>query len=852
MSAPALRELGLLEKRLPEGVADADALLEAFLAYVEEAGLSLYPAQEEAVLELFAGKNVVLNTPTGSGKSLVALAACFAALARRERAFFTAPIKALVSEKFFDLCRLFGPHQVGMLTGDASINHDAPLICCTAEILSNMALREGADTDVQCVVMDEFHYYGDRDRGVAWQVPLLTLSSARFLLMSATLAEPERFVRILEDLTGLDTALVRTTERPVPLDWTYTEKPLTETIGELLNEAKVPVYIVHFSQRAASEQAQALMSLDFLSKEQKVELKQELKGFRFDSPFGRELGRFIPHGIGVHHAGMLPKYRRLVERLAQRGYLKLICGTDTLGVGINIPLRTVLFTQLCKYDGENTTILSVRDFQQIAGRAGRRGFDTQGSVVVQAPEHVIENLRIKAKAAANAKKNKKLHLKKPPERGFKNWEATTLTRLRESTPEALVSRFDVSHGMLLNVLSREDGSGCAAMKQLIRDSHEPTRNKRALGRTAIAMFRSLVEAKIIEVGPDGVRINSDLQEDFSLNRALALYAVEAISSLEPDEPGYALTVLSVLEAILEPPHQVLRRQVDTLKTRLMNELKAEGVEYEERLQRLEKVDYPKPEKEFIYGTFDAFAEHHPWVTGYRISPKSIARDMYEQGETFHGYIKTYGLQRAEGVLLRYLSDVYRVLEQTVPEQSRTEELSDLTEWLGAEIRQVDASLLDEWKALQDPSHVLREAETDEQPDITKDRRSFRVLVRNAAWRLLQALASQRYDRALRELDELAGEGNFALDEAAERWSADRLELAMQGYWSSYEEIRTDPSARSPKYLELQERGATWWLRQALVDPEDYLEWGLECEVDLDASRESGALVMRLLRLGVVS
>ncbi|MCA9645360.1 MAG: DUF3516 domain-containing protein, partial [Myxococcales bacterium] len=511
----------------------------------------------------------------------------------------------------------------------------------------------------------------------------------------------------------------------------------------------------------------------------------------------------------------------------------------------------VLFTQLCKYDGENTTILSVRDFQQIAGRAGRRGFDTQGSVVVQAPEHVIENLRIKAKAAANAKKNKKLHLKKPPERGFKNWEASTLTRLKESSPEALRSRFDVSHGMLLNVLSREDGSGCAAMKQLIKDSHEPARNKRALGRTAIAMFRSLVEAKIIEVTPDGVRINSDLQEDFSLNRALALYAVEAISSLEPDEPGYALTVLTVLEAILEPPHQVLRRQVDTLKTRLMNELKAEGVEYEERMQRLEKVDYPKPEKDFIYGTFDAFAEHHPWVAGFRISPKSIARDMYEQGETFHGYIKTYGLQRAEGVLLRYLSDVYRVLEQTVPEQNRTEELIDLTEWLGAEIRQADASLLDEWKALQDPEHVLREAEADEQPDITKDRRAFRVLVRNGAWRVVQALATQRYERTLRELDELAGEGNLALDEAGERWSTQRLESALQDYWASYDEIRTDPSARSPKHLELQERTDGWWLRQALVDPDDYLEWGLEFEVDLQASREAGALVMRLLALGVV-
>ncbi|MCA9630380.1 MAG: DUF3516 domain-containing protein, partial [Myxococcales bacterium] len=422
--------------------------------------------------------------------------------------------------------------------------------------------------------------------------------------------------------------------------------------------------------------------------------------------------------------------------------------------------------------------------------------------------------------------------------------------LCESKPEALVSRFQVSHGMLLNVLSRPDGSGCAAMKQLIRDCHEPARHKRALARTAISMFRSLVEARIIELTASGVRINSDLQEDFSLNRALALYAVEAISSLEPDDPGYALTVLTVLEAILEPPHQVLRRQVDTLKTRLMNELKAEGVEYDERMKRLEKVDFPKPEKEFIYGTFDAFAEHHPWVAGFRISPKSIARDMYEQGETFHGYIKTYGLQRAEGVLLRYLSDVYRVLEQTVPEQDRTEELIDLTEWLGAEIRQADASLLDEWLALQDPAHVLREQDSEELPDITKDRRAFRVLVRNAAWRLVQALATQRYDRAQRELEGLAGEGNAPLDAANERWTSERLEQTLASYWETYDSIRTDPGARAPRYLEVQERAGAWWLRQALVDPEDYLEWGLELEVDLDASREAGALRLQLLRLGV--
>ncbi|HWO13685.1 MAG TPA: DEAD/DEAH box helicase, partial [Polyangiaceae bacterium] len=385
-----------LQARLPPPGerAPADRLLELFLGYAEELGVELYTAQEEAILEVFSGHNVILNTPTGSGKSLVALAACFKALADDQYAFYTAPIKALVAEKFFELCAAFGARNVGMMTGDASVNRDAPILCCTAEILANVALREGERAQADWVIMDEFHYYSDRDRGAAWQIPLLTLPRSRFLLMSATLGKPEFFVEDLERRTGAKTALVRSGERPVPLDWEYSETPLQETIQKLCAAAKSPIYIVHFSQRAASERAQDLMSLNFTTKEGKQALKEELRGFRFDSPFGKELSRFLPHGIGVHHAGMLPKYRRLVERLAQRGVLHIICGTDTLGVGVNVPIRTVLFTQLCKYSGERTAILSARDFHQISGRAGRKGFDDVGWVVAQAPAHFIENQQL--------------------------------------------------------------------------------------------------------------------------------------------------------------------------------------------------------------------------------------------------------------------------------------------------------------------------------------------------------------------------------------------------------------------------------------------------------------------------
>ena len=819
----------------------ADWLLDRLLAYVDGRGLELYPAQEEAILAVTQGENVILNTPTGSGKSLVGLAACFCALMNDERAFYTAPIKALVSEKFLELARAFGPHNVGMMTGDATVNHDAPIICCTAEILSNLALREGQRADLEWVVMDEFHYYSDRDRGVAWQVPLLTLPQARFLLMSATLGETQLFEEELERLTGRPVNVVRSAERPVPLDFSYVETPLHETVLELMQEGKAPVYIVHFSQRAAVEQAQRLTSMDFLSKEQKTALREELRGVRFSSPFGRVLARFIPHGIGVHHAGMLPRYRLLVEKLAQKGLLKVICGTDTLGVGVNIPLRTVLFTQLCKYDGNTTKILSVRDFHQISGRAGRRGFDDRGSVVVQAPEHVIENLQMRRKAEGDAKKLRKLHPKKPPERGYAPWDAQTLERLRTSAPETLSSRFSISHGMLLSVLCRPSENGCVAMKRLIAECHDEQRLKARHRKTAFALFRALLEADIVELTPDGVRVHADLQEDFSLNQALSLFAVQAIESLDPESRDYTLSVLTAVEATLEDPGAVLARQVDKLRAQKLAELKHQGVEYDERVEILAKISPPAPDREILEASFDEFCRHHPWSLGHRIYPKSVARDMYEQGLSFNGYVREYGLERAEGVLLRYLSETYRALVRTVPDQAKTEEVLDLIAWLGAELEQADASLLEEWRRLADPEAALGAdvEKPEEEPDITRDARAFLVLVRNALWSVLRALARKDYGSAAR-LIEAAGGGR--------EWSAESLAVGLEPFFQEYGEMRTDPSARSPKHVVVEKLDGSWLVRQLIVDPEEDLSWSLLFRVDLDACREAGQVVLRLVGL----
>jgi superfamily II RNA helicase len=859
-----------------------DVLLGRFLDYTESKRLRLYPAQEAAILEVFEDKNVILNTPTGSGKSLVAAAVHFKAVAQGKRSIYTCPIKALVNEKWLGLCREFGPDNVGLSTGDASVNRDAPILCCTAEILSNIALREGKQANVQEVIMDEFHYYADRERGVAWQVPLLTLPQARFLLMSATLGDTTFFEEELTRLTGRPTVTVASKERPVPLEYAYSELPLATTLESLVAQGRAPVYVVHFTQLEAAQSAQDFTSINVCTREEKNALGNALEGFKFTSPYGPEIKKWLKHGIGLHHAGLLPKYRVLVEQLAQKGLLKVICGTDTLGVGINVPIRTVLFSRLCKYDGEKTGILSARDFHQIGGRAGRKGFDDRGWVVVQAPEHMVENLKLEEKAARGGKKAVK---RKPPERNFVNWDKNTFLRLIAAQPERLNSRFQVTHGMLLNVLSRK-GDGCRAMQQLIARCHDSPKAKKAHGKRAWQLFRSLVERKIVEFTSSGssrhkealeeksevrsqrseedqsrltsaaakaskLRVNVELQEDFSMDQTLSLYLLETLPLVDPQQPDYPLVLLTLVESILEDPDIVLRKQLDKVKSQKMAEMKMAGIEYDERIEELEKLEYPKPNREFIYSTFNAFADKHPWVGQENIRPKSIAREMFESFRSFSDYIRDYELQRAEGVLLRHLNSVFKVLGQTVPDTAKDDAVREMELYLGTMIRQIDSSLLDEWEKMRDPSYQRAETKEMRPPgaeeaaaDITRDTKAFTAAIRNRIFTFLRGLVNGDYEQAVAHL-------SSPEDPAGQRWTIARLQQALEAYHAEHERICLDPNARNIRhtYVTPAEDKRTWRVQQMLVDPQEHNDWVAEFEVDLGRSSEAAAPVLRLNRLG---
>lgn len=824
---------------------DADRAFDGFETWARERGLSLYPAQEEAMLELVTGANVILSTPTGTGKSLVAIGAHFAALAQGQRTFYTAPIKALVSEKFFALVDIFGAERVGMVTGDSSVNPDAPIICCTAEILANLALRHGAAADVGQVVMDEFHYYADPQRGWAWQVPLLTLPQAQFLLMSATLGDTTAIADDLSRRTGRVTATVTGAERPVPLSYHYAMTLVHETIDELLATNQAPVYIVHFAQAAALERAQALMSTKVVSREQRDAIAAAIGDFRFTTTFGKTLSRLVRSGIGVHHAGMLPKYRRLVEQLAQQGLLRVICGTDTLGVGINVPIRTVLLTGLTKFDGERMRQLTAREFHQIAGRAGRAGYDTAGTVVVQAPEHEAENAKLLEKAGDDPKKRRKLVRKKAPE-GFVSWGRPSFEKLIEAEPEPLQSRMVVTHSMLLNVIGRgatqAGADAFADMRALIESSHEPPASQAALKRRALAIYRTLRTAGVVEQVPDPtlpsgqrIRLTVDLQPNFALNQPLSPFALAAIDLLDETSPAHPLDVISVIEATLDDPRPILAQQQFLARGEAVAAMKAEGIEYDQRMELLEEVTHPKPLEELLTEALRIFAASQPWVGDFALSPKSVVRDLWERAMTFADFVQHYGLSRSEGLVLRYLSDAYRAIRQTLPEEAKGEELQGIIEWLGELVRQVDSSLLDEWEELMHPTEPGEAPiAPPPPPSVVANPRAFRIMVRNAMFRRVQLAALDRADQ-LGELDPEFGEAAWA--------------DALDDYYDEHGAIGTGADARAAHLLVMDEGAEAWEVQQILADPAGDHDWRIWATIDLAASADAGSPVVRVTRVG---
>lgn len=829
----------------PEPWRTTDEAFELFLDWTISRGIELWPHQEDALMNLAAGNHVILGTPTGSGKSMVALGMLFMALVTGRRSYYTAPIKALVSEKFFDLVELLGRDNVGMSTGDVHLNTGAPVVCCTEEILANQALREGESADIGCVAMDEFHYYGEADRGWAWQVPLLTLPQTQFLLMSATLGDVSKIAVSLEERTGRAVDIVADAPRPVPLSYEYVREPLEGTVELALREGKAPLYIVHFSQDAALSTAQSLASYGVSTKEQREAVKEAIRGTRFTTGFGRILQRLLGCGVGVHHAGMLPRYRLLVEKLAQQGLLPVICGTDTLGVGINVPIHTVVLTALSKFDGVRMRRLKAREFHQIAGRAGRSGFDTEGLVISEAPDYEIENAKAIAKAGDDPKRLKKVKKKQPPE-GFVGWTEQVFERLVAAPPETLVPHLRITHSMVL-ALVEQGGDAWTRTCKLIADSAQSEDEKAKLVQRAREIFDTLVDAGVVErtENEDGVSYAStvDLPPDFALDQPLSPFLLAALDLLDPEDENYALDLISLVEATLEDPRQILRVQERKAKDAAMAAMKAEGVDYEERLDRIQDVTYPKPLEDLISFAFGKYCETVPWARDYEPSPKSILRDMVESASDFKGYVARYGIARSEGTLLRYLSDAFRVLDRTVPRDRCDDRLADIIAWLDFVVHSIDSSLVDEWEMAGQGEHGAEDAAAPGAADaVVRDRRGLTVLVRNALFRRVQLAARGRVE----ELGKLDADTGYT----ARKWQG-----LLDEFFVAHEEIVIDADARSMDYLAIDESPEReehlWRVLQTFKDSDGDRDFVISADVDLDATQEAGEVVFSRYRAGFV-
>ena len=824
---------------------EPEEALELFYDWTVEQGIELWPHQEDALMDMAAGDHVILGTPTGSGKSLVAVGMCFLAICTNRRAYYTAPIKALVSEKFFYLVELFGRENVGMITGDSTINTSAPIICCTAEILANDALRLGEDADIGCVAMDEFHYFGDSQRGWAWQVPLLTLPHAQFLLMSATLGDMSDVAASLRAHTDSDVDLVLDAPRPVPLEYEFVETPLEATVELALRADEAPLYLVHFAQDAAFKSAQSLASYGVSTKEQRTAIREAIAGTRFTTAFGKALRRLLLNGVGVHHAGMLPRYRLLVEKLAQQGLLPVICGTDTLGVGINVPIHTVVLTALAKFDGNRMRRLNAREFHQIAGRAGRSGFDTEGKVLVEATEHDIEKARALTKAGGDPKKAKKIK-QKPLPKGYVGWNKQHFEHLVEAQPEKLVPHLQITHSMVLGEVE-QGGDAWQRTYQLIKDSMQSDEQKAKLEKRADEVFATLLSAGVVEKtqaedGGDEYRLTVELPDDFALDQPLSPFMLAALELLDPESETYALDVVSLAEATLEDPWQVLRAQERACRDAAMASMKADGIDYDERIERLQEVTYPKPLEDLLWPAFHTYCESVPWANDYRLSPKSVLRDMLETASDFKGYIARYGISRSEGTLLRYLSDAYRVLDRTLPPDKRNDELDQIVEWLGFVVRTTDSSLLDEWAGLDSDDAGMDAAPPQDADVVVKDRKAVTLLVRNALFTRVRLFAAEKA-RELGELDEEWG------------WREPRWRQAMERFFDEHEEVLLDGDARSSRYLTIDEADErsehVWHVRQMFHDADEDDDFGIAGDVDLDATQDTGEVVFKELNVGFV-
>lgn len=698
----------------------ADLELEFYEKFFIARGLEPYPVQEQAFDHIFAGRSVLVTVPTGTGKTVIGKAAIHKALALGQKAIYTSPLRALTEEKYRELCEDFGADRVGFATGDYKVNPEAPVQVVVAEILWNRIFGERAGRLADVVVMDEAHYFNDPERGYVWEQSIIGMDPrTQLVLLSATVGDPQQFCAWVYSVRRVEMELVQSHERRVPLYHEYREAYLIEVVRELYDKGDWPAIIFSFSRDQCFEWARLLRSCPrFTTDEERARIEAACDEELLQGGLAKELRALLVHGIGVHHAGILPRYKQLVERLTLERLCKFVVSTETISAGINLPAKRVVFPALRKFIKGKPRLVTSAEYHQMAGRAGRPQFDKEGIAIALAPEGVVQELRKELKElqkrgrAPSEIETERLRKacyararSQAQAAGDVTWDRETHRKLVEGKPAALASKTKVTPEQILAIGLPDlqappppDGTRLPPyldlhMRSVIDHLLLDERSKAEARRTLDMIIDNLKALGVLD--EHGRQIAGKM-----INRLRGIDGPFVYYLLMNRDVGYELA-RELVEFLVDHDviHRILGREGDEkrrewihkrLRERRRDEPMVTWEDVEEEYERTfprELSEVEKVHQEFVAGL------PHPELHGGKVQ-KTIWKKMEEENLSFLEFVSQNGLEHEEGNLFTYLARVMK-FARMLHEATTLDEFHELEVRVRRRLSAIDERVLEE-------------------------------------------------------------------------------------------------------------------------------------------------------------
>lgn len=707
---------------------DGELELSFYEKFLWSRGLEPYPVQEQALAHIFAGTSVLVTVPTGTGKTLMAKAALHAALGRGHRAIYTTPLRALTEEKYRELSADFGEHNVGFATGDYKVNRDAPIQVEVAEILWNRIVADKHVSPAEIVVMDEGHYFNDPERGYVWEQSIIGLDPrTQLVVLSATVGHPEKFCHWVELTRRVTMALVDSRERKVPLVHEFREEMIIDTVRELAFSGDVPAIVFVFGREQCFEVARLLKSCRrFTTDEEKAKVEAMCDEALLPSGASKELRPLLTHGIGIHHAGILPRYKQLVEQLALERLIKFVVSTETIAAGINLPARTVVFPALRKFVKQAPRLVTAAEYHQMAGRAGRPQFDDRGLAITLAPEQIVSDLKKELKDAAKRAAYDEAKVKKSvynrarsdaQRKGDIVWTPEVHAELVRGEPAELRSKTKITAEQVLAIglpdltatkiatdsvearMAAAEASLPPSMRldivTVIENLLLEDRERVVLQKTLAQLVDNLKAIGVID--EHGKQISGQMIRDLQGMDGLFIYYVLFNHQLEYIELRELIEYLidhDVIQRLLDRKGEDAKREWCRAKLRELREGNPH-ITWEDVEAEWDK-EHPRPptKVEVIHAELSAKVPH-PELHGGK-KPKNVWATLEDSGMGFLEFVERHSLEHEEGNLFSYLVRVMNFARK-LGQASQLSEFEDMAERVQKLLARVDIRLIDDRK-----------------------------------------------------------------------------------------------------------------------------------------------------------